>query len=124
MTEIKSKRGYKYRVMELEDGTFRFELLPGNSNHIPSAYSTPYPTREAAIKGMEKFKFYLYFSTKTGKINAKLVNLRDGTNKRHIYCIYFAADSVVSTLKHDRKEAKRCYKRILKYFNVPFRDDL
>ncbi|MBQ2736087.1 MAG: hypothetical protein IJ445_07275 [Clostridia bacterium] len=123
MTEIKSKRGYKYRVVELEDGTFRFELLPGNSNHIPSAYSTPYQTREAAMKGLEKFKFYMYFAAKR-KINAKLVNLRDGTDKRHIYCIYFSPEETVSTLKHDRKEAKRCYKRILKHFNVPFRDDV
>lgn len=112
---------YKYRICK-EDGKYRFELLPNNSNDKCVAKSSLYDTFDDAIKGIEAFKMYM--SQKGNeKLNTEFIHYQDNN---YILYIYFGAshDVFVRYRICPRYNLTKAEQRIRENYLAPIRRDL
>lgn len=113
---------YKYRIVE--DGDWKFELLPNNSNTQFVGYSSGYRTKEEMLIGLKRFKEFL----RNNQPKILYVQGEPLESNRARYYAYFEfsdnGEKFYTRRYYDKKEPADSVERIKDNFEVDIRDDL
>ena len=113
---------YKYRIVK--DKTWRFELLPNNSNRQCVGYSSGYSTKEAMLKGLLTFKSFMRNSN--SKLDFTLETVEKTATIRYLGTFTFSdeGERFFTKLHTHKDEVARVIKRIEEHYESDIREDL